>query len=371
MIEAALAARDLRWFRAPGRVNLMGDHTDYNQGLVLPMAIDRDLLIGVRPRSDGLVRIRSLDVHVSRGEVVVVAADGSTDPGGSEPGWERLVAAVVRALAERGRPAVGIDAGVASAVPMERGLASSAAFEVAVGLALSDAAEWSLRPAELAMACRDAEEVATGVPCGIMDQLACLLGRAGQALRIDCRSLEVRPVQVPADLAVLALDPAVPRRLEASGYAELRAACEADAARLGIPALRDATLEQIRDEPRARHVVSEDLRVEAVARALDRGQIAALSEPFVASHASLRDDLGVSTPELDGLIEALVGAGAVGARPTGAGWGGSVVALAERRRAASIAERAATAYGSATGLRPTWFVCRASEGAGPVEPRTT
>jgi len=361
-LVSMLGSDDLRWFRAPGRVNLMGDHTDYNEGLVLPVAIHRDCLIASRPRGDGRVRIRSLEAE----GLVDVPADGEVEPRSVEPAWGRLVAGVVRALARLGRPPVGIDAVVSSTVPVGSGLASSAALEVVLALALDDAAWFPVAAEELAAACRDAERAATGVPCGIMDQLIALRARAGGALLIDCRSLETEPVPLARDLAILVVHSGLPRALENSAYAQRRAAFEACARTLGVIALREATPEAAADLPLARHVVSEDERVRETALALRTGDRPALARLFAESHASLRDDVGVSTPELDALVSALVGAGAVGARLTGAGFGGCVVALVERRRLVHVAEAAVEGYRAETGLRPETFVCRPSAAAGPA-----
>ena len=345
-----------RAFRAPGRVNLIGDHTDYNEGFVLPIAIDRACVVRATPRSDGVVRVRSLDAE---GEAEL-AADGS----GHAEGWGRYVAGVLRALAERGRAPAGFDAIVSSTVPAGAGLASSAALEVSLALAACDAAGLALPPHELARACRQAEHIATGVPCGIMDQLASIAGRRGCALLIDCRSLAVEPVPIPADLAVLVVHSGTSRRLEGSAYAERRAACEAAAGRLGITALRDATLDAVVDDPHARHVVSENGRVLEAAHALAAGDIETLGALLRASHASLRDDFAVSTPQLDALIETLMTCGAIGARLTGAGFGGCVVAIAERDNVETIAREAARRYRAETGFEPTAFVCKAVDGAG-------
>ena len=198
-------AAGAHWFRAPGRVNLIGDHTDYNDGFVLPLAIDRGCTVAAAPAST--VRVRSLDLAGT----VDLPPDGSADPATVEPGWGRYVAAVVRELAVRGRPPAGMDAVVSSDLPIGSGLSSSAALEVACALALADAADWQIEPAELAEACRDAEEAAVGVPCGIMDQLASIEGRAGSALLIDCRSLEVTPVPLTDRLAVLVVHSGIAR----------------------------------------------------------------------------------------------------------------------------------------------------------------
>jgi galactokinase len=348
-----------RWFRAPGRVNLIGDHTDYNEGFVLPVAIDLYCTVRATPRPDGLVRVRSLDVD----DEVELAADGSTAPEALEQVWSRYVAGVVRELAAHGRPAVGMDAEVSSTIPLGAGLSSSAALEVALALALCDAAGFELSQLELALACQEAEQQATGVPCGIMDQLTSLAGRHGHALLIDCRSLEVRPIRLPPRLAVLILHSGTSRSLVNSAYGERRRACEAVAARLGLSSLRDATPDQVADEPCARHVVSENARVLEAAQAVEAADVAALGPLLNASHESLRDDFQVSTPELDALVDALRSAGAVGARLTGAGFGGCVVGLADRDGAERIVESAAGHYWAASGKQPHAYVFHAVDGA--------
>lgn len=355
-----------RWFRAPGRVNLIGDHTDYNEGFVLPVAIDLSCIVRAMPNDDGVVRVRSGDLD---GEVEL-AADGSTEPAAVREPWGRYAAGVVGTLAERGRPAVGIDAVVSTTIPLGAGLSSSAALEVALGLALCDAAGFELPLLELALACQEAEQVATGVPCGIMDQLASLAGRHNHALLIDCRSLDVRAIPLPPRLAVLIVHSGVSRGLVDSEYGERRDACEAIAALLGLQSLRDATPEQVADEPRARHVVSENARVLRAAEALEEGDVPALGPLLNASHESLRDDFEVSTPELDALVEALREAGAIGARLTGAGFGGCVVGLASRDQADRIVETAAGRYWAQTGKQPRAFVFRAVDGAGRIPPQT-
>jgi galactokinase len=356
-------------FRAPGRVNLMGDHTDYNEGFVLPAAIDRECVIAVEPRGDRRVVVRSADVDEAE-QVVDVAADGADEPDAVEPAWGRYVAGVVRVLADLGRTPVGMDAELASTVPLGSGLSSSAALEVACALALCHVARFELPPDLLALACQHAEHIATGVPSGIMDQLVCLEGRDGVALLLDCRSLEHEPVRLPPSLSVLAVHSGLPRTLVGSAYAERRAACEAAAARLGLRSLRDATPEQVVDDPFARHVVSENARVLETAAAIRADDLDRIGALYAASHASLRDDFRVSTPELDTLVRLLVEEGALGTRLTGAGFGGCVVALVRREVAPGIAERAAQRYREETGREPRVFLCRAAAGAGPVATTT-
>jgi galactokinase len=340
----------------------MGDHTDYNDGFVLPVAIDRECVVAASVRRDGVVRFRSLDVEPENA-VVEIPADGSAEPATVEPTWGRYVAGVVRALSESGRAPIGVDAVVASTVPPGAGLGSSAALEVSCALALLDAAGFSVSRDELALACQRAEHAATGVPCGIMDQLASLAGEPGHALLVDCRSLAIEPVALPADVAVLVVHSGVSRALAESEYAKRRAACEAIARELGVAALRDVRPADIADRPLARHVVSENARVHATAEALRSGDAAALGPLFAASHASLRDDYRVSTPELDALVRALVAAGAFGARLTGAGFGGCVVALVARSDAGRVAAEACTRYRAETRREPTALVCEAVAGA--------
>lgn len=307
--------------RAPGRVNLIGDHTDYTGGFVLPMAIDRWTTV-TGERFGTVVALRS---EQEREDVEVSLAIG--DPASVQPAWGRYVAGVVAEL----RPSVGFSGRVSSTVPVRSGLSSSAALEVALALALGATGS----PLEVALLCQRAEQRASGVPCGIMDQLALTAGVAGCALLIDCTSLGVEPVELPppSDAEILVIDSGQRRALAGSAYAERVAQC-ANAARI-IGPLRDATpgdLERISHpvvRARARHVAGENARVLAFVRALRAGDLALAGSLMMASHESLRDDFEVSTPELDALVARLVATpGVFGARLTGAGFGGCVVALA-------------------------------------------
>jgi galactokinase len=353
------------WFRAPGRVNLIGGHTDYNEGLALPVAIDLACTVRAKPRPDGVVRLTSHDVD----GVIEVAADGSTLPDEVEQGWRRYAAAVVGTLAERGRPPVGIEAVVSSTIPFGAGLSASAAFEVALALALCDAAEFELPRLELALALQAADQIASGVPSGIMDQLTSLAGKHNHALLIDFQSLEITPIRLPPGLAVLILHSGTSRALVDSAYAERRESCEALAALLGLSSLREATPDLVADEPRGRHVVSENARVLEAARALEAGDIETLGALLNQSHRSLRDDFEVSTPELDALVEALRDAGAVGARLTGAGFGGCVVGVADRSVAERVVETAAGRYWVSSGRQPRAYVFRGVDGAERIAAR--
>jgi len=351
-----------RW-RAPGRVNLIGDHTDYCEGFVLPMAIDRACLVDATPSADGRVRARSLQLDGD----VDVAADGRDDPATIEPAWGRFVAGAVHELTARGARVPGVDLTVSSTVPAGSGLSSSSALSVALTMALADASGLALTQVDVARAALAAEVRATGVPGGLMDQLAAVFGSAGNALLIDCRSLAVEPIPLPAGVDVIVVHSGLPRTLAGSEYAERRAVCEAAATRLGVATLRDATVDQVDDDPRARHVVTENARVLALAAALRAGDLEALGPLLTASHASLRDDFEVSTPELDVLVDLLVEHGALGARLTGAGFGGCVVALASPQRVGELLAKVPPRYRAATGHDAEAFVVRAVDGAGPVE----
>ena len=305
---------------APGRVNLIGDHTDYTGGLVLPMAIDRRTTVEGAPGGD-VVELRSeAEPEVARVPLTV------GDPASVEPAWARYVAGVVAEL----RPARGLRGVVRSDVPLGAGLSSSAALEVAVALALGFDGE---RRA-LAALCQRAEQRASGVPCGIMDQLTAVAGVEGHALLIECDTLAVTPVRLPASLDVVVVHSGERRALAGSEYAARRADCEAAAEAIGP--LRAATLADVEaiEDPRlrrrARHVVTENARVAAFAGALAVGDAAGAGALMLESHASLRHDFDVSTAALDALVARLSETpGVHGARLTGAGFGGCVVALGD------------------------------------------
>src|SRR5581483_9798112 len=321
---------------APARVNLIGEHTDYSGGVVLPVAIDLGTTVEWQPL-DGRVRARSLAL----GDVVEIGADGI----GAAVGWGRYVAAVVALLRERGRSDAGIDAVVSSTVPIGSGLSSSAALTVSIALALCRAAGFELEPLELAQLMREAEARAVGVPVGLMDPACVLLARRGHALLLDCGSEEYRHVPLPEGLAVVVVDSGVRHSLEHSGYAERRAEVERGDAR------------------RLRHVTSENERVRRVVAALEGGDLDALGPLFRAGHDSLRDDFEVSTPELDLLVDLAYERGAVAARMTGGGFGGSIVVLAEAEEAHALADDVVAVYRERTGREGRCYVCGSVDGA--------
>ena len=307
--------------RAPGRVNLIGDHTDYTGGLVLPMAIDRVTEVELA-RGVPWIELVSADED----EPAILHLDDPRDPATVRPPWARYVAGVVDVL----RPESGGVGYVRTDVPIGAGLSSSAALEVALALALG----FEGTPLELATLCQQAEQVASGVPCGIMDQLTSAAGVEGSALLIDCTTLAVTPVPIPEAVAVVVVDSGTRRQLTTSFYGVRRAQCEE--AEVLIGPLRQATLDDVEGighddlRARARHVVSENGRVRDFARALGAGDLSAAGALMFESHASLRDDFDVSTPALDDLVEALAEwPGVHGARLTGAGFGGCAVALVD------------------------------------------
>ena len=359
--------------RAPGRVNLIGEHTDYNDGFVLPMAIDRAVWIALRRRPDRRVIAHSLDMP----RAAEFGLD-SLEHGG--PGWHEYLKGMAWAMQEAGHALQGWDGVLAGDVPVGAGLSSSAAIEMAAARAFCavSGAAWS--PAAMALLGQRAESRWVGVQCGIMDQMISAAGRAGHALLIDCRSLETELVPLPEGTAVLVLDTSTRRGLVDSAYNERRAQCDRAARALGAAALRDVRMEELDgagDAPglpdaialrRARHVVGENLRTLEAAAAMRRGDARALGALMVASHESLRDDFEVSSADLNAMVAcALRQAGCFGARMTGAGFGGCAVALAEAGAAAALAERAAACYREATGLTASVYVCEASDGAGVVE----
>jgi galactokinase len=311
---------DRRVAFAPGRVNLIGEHTDHQGGFALPMAVQLGTTVEVVVGGEE-VRLTSATETVA---VVLPLTVG--DPSTVEPPWGRYVAGVVAAVA----PGAGVDGTVATTLPVGAGLSSSAALEVAVALALG----FDGSPLELARACQRAEQRASGVPCGIMDQLASAAGVEGHALLLDCRTDEVTPVPLPDGVEVVAVHSGQARQLSSSAYAERRTACEAAASEVGP--LRDAEVDDLafianaEVRRRARHVVTENQRVLDFVDACGAGDVAALAPLLGASHASLRDDFAVSTPALDQLVDRLVATpGVLGARLTGAGFGGCAVALCE------------------------------------------
>lgn len=318
---------------APGRINLIGEHTDYSGGLVLPAAIQFGITLEARGAADTISLASS-----QFGAAETLAADGS---GPAARGWARYAQAVAVELGLLGRPPLGLVGSLSSDLPAGSGLSSSAALEVAIALALCSVSGFELEPLELALACQRAELRAVGVPCGILDQAACVLGQDGFAILLDCATLEHRAIPVPASAGLLIVDSGVERSLENTAYAERRGQLEQALWLVGAERSTEvdtAALDGL-DElsaRRLRHVVTENARVVEFATALGRDDLAAAGRLLSASHASLRDDYEVSVPELDLLVRLAVEAGAHGARLLGGGFGGSVLVLAEAERISEI-----------------------------------
>ena len=359
---------------APGRANLIGEHTDYNEGFVLPFAIAQRTAAAVALRDDDVIRVRST-FSDDAAEVALADLDAGIAAGGLDwAGYPLGVAWALRAAAPDATPR-GVDIALASEVPVGAGLSSSAAIEGAVASALNDVWGAGLDKVALARVGRTAENDAVGAPTGIMDQMASMLGEADAATFLDCRTLETRPVALgfaEAGLAILVVDTLVEHAHSSGGYRERRASCEKGAAAFGVPALRDLTVD---DLPRAaeildyvtfrrvRHIVTENQRVLDTVAALDADGPRAIGDLLTASHASMRDDFEISVPELDLAVETALAAGALGARMTGGGFGGAAIALIPTELVPAATEAVHAAF-AASGFRaPNVFTVTPSEGA--------
>jgi galactokinase len=352
--------------RAPGRVNLIGEHTDYNDGFVFPMAIDRAAWIALRPRADGRVIATSLDFGETRDFDLERLERG-------DGGWIEYLKGTAWALREAGHALRGFEGVVAGDVPLGAGLSSSASIEMATARALAAVSGLPWRPAPMALLGQKAENMWVGVNCGIMDQLISAAGVAGMALLIDCRSLETQPVPLPRGTVVVVLDTATRRGLVDSAYNERRAQCESAARLFGVKALRDVTSRRLAARAgeldpttlrRARHVVSEDERTLAAAEAMRANDAERLGRLMDESHESLRHDFEVCNDGLNAMVEeARRAPGCFGARMTGAGFGGCAVALVAADRSDAFVRQVEAGYHKATGLDPKVYVCRATNGA--------
>ncbi len=353
--------------RAPGRVNLIGEHTDYNDGFVLPCAIGFETVVAASLGEPGIVEAVAADVG---GEHDRFALDG---PITNADGWRDYVRGVAKVLREAG-PLMGAQLAIAGDVPLGSGLSSSAALEIAVGRALLEVAGRALSPDDLAKAAQRAENDFVGCACGIMDQLISARGVAGHALLIDCRSLACAPVPMPPNAAVVIINSGV-RHTHAGGeYNERRAQCEAAARHYGVKALRDIDVAQLEGgradlDPvayrRARHVVTENARTLDAGKALAAGDLRAMGMLMAASHTSMRDDFEITVPAIDRLVEIAdtVIDGNGGARMTGGGFGGCVVALVPVDRVEALKAAVLRDYRTPEGRQPDIYVCQAASGA--------
>ncbi len=357
---------------APGRVNLIGEHTDYNDGFVMPFALPHTAVAAVSPREDGVLRLHSEDVE---GGVTELRLDDLAPE--SDKNWTAYPAGVVWALREVGHAVTGADVHLASTVPSGAGLSSSAALEVVIALALNDLFALGLRGWQLARLCQRAENVYVGAPVGIMDQTASACCEAGHALFLDTRDLSQK--QIPFDLAaegmrLLVVDTQVKHSHSEGEYGKRRAGCEKGAALLGVDALRDvpyadldAALARLGDDEEVRrlvrHIVTENERVERVVALLESGRTRAIGPVLVEGHASLRDDFRISCPELDLTVDTALASGALGARMTGGGFGGSAIVLAEEADVDAITKAVTEAFAAAGFTAPRVFEAVPSAGA--------
>jgi galactokinase len=362
---------DVAW-RSPGRVNLIGEHTDYNGGFVLPLALTSGTVVRAARRDDRLLRVASAQ---RRDAPVEIALDGLA-PGGVD-GWAAYVAGTAWALAERGVAVPGAELLVDGTVPRGAGLSSSASLECATAGALLALAGADLALRDVALLAQHAENDFVGMPCGVMDQFASTHARAGHLLLLDTRSLEVRhiPFDLAGDgLALLVVDTRAPHQLVDGEYAARRSSCEKAARLLGVPALRDvvdldSALASLDDEVlrrRVRHVVTENGRVLDVVDLLESGDVRAIGPLMTASHVSLRDDYEVSCRELDLVVDTALAAGALGARMTGGGFGGSAIALVETAAVEHVRDRITSAFGAAALTEPAFVDAEPGDGYGPL-----
>jgi galactokinase len=362
-------------FRAPGRINLLGEHTDYNDGFVLPAALELAVWTAIAPRADRRLRVRSLAMD-SMTEFDL--DDFAPSPDGN---WSDYVHGVAIMLKRAGHQLVGADLMIDGDLPMGAGLSASAALEVSVGYALLAVSGLDVDRIDLAKICHRAENDFVGARCGIMDQFISCCAIKGAALLLDCRSLEFRAITIDQNARLMVCDTMVRHELASSEYNLRRAECERAVALLSkqlnhATALRDVTAEQLSHHAallpetlfrRARHVVSENARTLRAAAALEAGDLSECGRMMDSSHASLRDDYEVSCPELNLMVELTHGLpGVYGSKMMGGGFGGSTINLVDAQRVDRFIETVAKGYKNATGVTPSIFCCVPGPGAGPV-----
>ena len=362
--------------RAPGRVNLIGEHTDYNDGFVLPVAINRDIMVASRPRDDSLARIYSLDFDAM---VEFPMDDIAYD---SENKWSNYPRGVARFLQEAGYKLRGLEGIITGNVPQAAGLSSSAAMEVAVAMAFEKASGLEIDPVEMALICQKAENQFVGVNCGIMDQFVSRMGKKDHALLLDCRELEFELVPLHLEgIKIVVCNTGVKRGLVDSEYNKRRSECERGVGRLeeflpGIKALRDVDIDDFQKyryhlkeitEKRCGYVIEENVRVLESVQSLEDNDLVRFGELMNESHIGLRDQYEVSCPELDAMVEIAWNTdGVLGSRMTGAGFGGCTVTLALEDAVEELIEKVNKEYPDRTGLQPEVYVCSAEDGAGDV-----
>jgi len=364
-------------FQAPGRVNLIGEHTDYNDGFVLPCAINFYTWVLAAPRHDRQIRVLALDYQQhDQFELPSNAGHTAENPISHHHhySWANYVRGVANSLLQQGYPLQGCDIAISGNIPKGAGLSSSASLEVALGLAFSSLSGFTLSGQDNARIGQHAENQFVGCHCGIMDQLISALGQQGNALLIDTRSLHCTPVAIPDTLAVLIINSNVQRGLVDSAYNERRYQCEQAASKLGLKALRDITSKELQQQQhqlsalelkRARHVVSENERTELAASALQQADLALLSRLMAESHQSMQQDFEITVPAIDTLVQLVhqVIGNQGGVRMTGGGFGGCVVALLPHALVADVCAVVKRNYPTLTGLQADIFICKPSQGA--------
>ncbi len=360
--------------QAPGRVNLIGEHTDYNDGFVLPCAINYQTVVAAAKREDDLVRVVSVDYGNAVDEFDLTQDITFQQ----DKMWANYIRGVVKCLMERGFTFSGADISVSGNVPQGAGLSSSAALEVVIGQTFKVLYNLEISQAEVALNGQQAENEFVGCNCGIMDQLISAEGRENHALLIDCRSLETVPVSMPEDMSVVIINSNKKRGLVDSEYNTRRAQCEEAARIFGVPALRDVSIEAFEakaaelDEmvaKRARHVITENDRTERAARALIAHDMKLMGELMAQSHASMRDDFEITVFEVDALVDMIknVIGDKGGVRMTGGGFGGCIVALVPPALVDEVTATIEANYEAKTGLKASIYVCQAKDGASLVE----
>ncbi len=367
--EARTGAHPQFLIRSPGRVNLIGEHTDYNDGFVLPMAINRNVWLAASPRADNRVRVYSLDMQTES------EFDLERFPE-KIAGWGSYVQAVAWVLRQAGYTINGWEGVVASDVPIGSGLSSSAALELAAARCFAETSNIPWDPVHMAKLCQRAENEWVGMNCGIMDQLIVAAGRQDHALLIDCRSLALEAVPLPADAVVVVMDTGTRRGLVESAYNERRSQCEAASAFFGVSHLRDVSIADFEQRggkmdagltQRSRHVITENARTVEASQRMKVGDLESLGRLMNESHDSLRDDYEVTNDALNIIVSlARSQAGCYGARMTGAGFGGCAIALVEKRTAESFVKDIHQRYEAETGLTPVLYVCHATDGVNLV-----